>query len=180
MAMMVRGAPYGRNASAAVFGDRWYYGSGDSWEIEVYSADGALTHLFRRDEPNRSVTQEWIDEYTPTALTTTDVQRVTLLRRGASSGSGLVSTRPGVIFPETLPAYRSFMASDDGSLWVENYTLPGEQPSWVVFRDDGRYLGEVETPIGAEVTHIGDDFVLVIWENDLGIEQVRMYELIKP
>ena len=79
------------------------------------------------------------------------------------------------------------MVSDDGSLWVENSTDENythidsnEQPSWAVFRDDGRYLGEVETPMGAQVTHIGDDFVLVIWEDELGVQQVRMYELVKP
>ncbi len=82
--------------------------------------------------------------------------------------------------PETFPAYRSFMVSDDGSLWVENYVHPSEQPSWEVFRDDGRYLGVVETPMGADVTHIGDDFVLVIWEDELEVQQVQMYELIKP
>ncbi len=81
---------------------------------------------------------------------------------------------------ETFPAYRSFIVSDDGSLWVENYTHPSEQPSWAVFRDDGRYLGEVDTPMGAQVTHIGDDFVLVIWEDELEVQQVQMYELIKP
>ena len=81
---------------------------------------------------------------------------------------------------ETLPAYGSFIAGDDGSLWVENYTRPNEQPSWAVFRSDGRYLGEVDTPMGTQVTHIGDDFVLVIWEDELGVQQVQTYELIKP
>ncbi len=82
--------------------------------------------------------------------------------------------------PETFPAYRGFIASDDGDLWVENYTIPSEQPSWAVFRDDGRYLGDVDTPMGAEVTHIGDDFVLVIREDELEVQHVQMYELIKP
>ena len=163
--------PYGRAAMVAVFGNRWYYGSSDSWEIEVYSPDGALTHLFRRDEPNRPVTQEIIDEYRDPLA---DPRIVATL---AASGVSLATPE---IFPETLPAYRSFIASDDGTLWVENYTRPSEQPSWAVFRDDGRYLGDVDTPMGAEVTHIGDDFVLVIWENELEVQQMRMYELIKP
>ena len=88
--------------------------------------------------------------------------------------------RASMPIPETMPAYRSFIVSDDASLWVEHYTLPEEQPIWAVFRDEGRYLGDVQTPIGARVTHIGDDFVLVVWEDELGLEQVQMYELIKP
>jgi len=72
------------------------------------------------------------------------------------------------------------MIGDDGSLWVENYTRSGEQSSWAVFRDDGRYLGDVDTPMGAQVTHVGDDFMLVIWEDELEVQRVQMYELIKP
>ncbi len=92
--------------------------------------------------------------------------------------------RASVPIPETMPAYRSFTVSDDGSLWVENYLYTRartrEQPSWAVFRDDGRYLGAVETPIDARVTHIGDDFVLLISTDELGVQQVRMHGLIKP
>ena len=167
------GVPYGRRASVTAFGNRWYYGSSDGWEIEVYSSDGALTHLFRRDEPNRPVTQKMIDEYRDPIL---DLYP-DMLERMARAGLSRPTTE---IFPETLPAYRSFIAGDDGSLWVERYTLPSEQPSWAVFRDDGRYLGVVETPIGGQVTHIGGDFVLVIWEDELEVEHVQMYELIKP
>ncbi len=135
----------------------------------MYSPDGALTHLFRRDEPNRPFAPEIEDEDPELAQGPVSVQRAARARFLAS-----------LPIPETLPAYRSFIASDDGSLWVENYTRPNEQPSWAVFRDDGRYLGVVETPMGAEVTHIGDDFVLVIWEDELEVQQVQMYELIKP
>ena len=161
--------PNAANPAATVFGDRLYYGSGESWEIGVYSPDGALTHLFRRDEPNRPFTPD-IDgdnREMPPGL-------------GTAQQAGLARFWASMPVRETFPAYRSFIASDDGSVWVENYTHPSEQPSWAVFRDDGRYLGEVETPIRAQVTHIGDDFVLVIWEDELGVQQVQMYELIKP
>ena len=68
------------------------------------------------------------------------------------------------------------------TVWVENYThiASSEQPSWAVFRDDGRYLGVVETPMSAQVTHIGDDFVLVLSQDELEVQRVQMYELIKP
>ena len=149
------------NPTATVFGERWYYGSAESWEIGVYSADGALTRLYRRDKPNRIFTEEKRDE-------------------GPESSSAQVLFTITMPTPETFPAYRSFKVSDDGSLWVENFIVPNEQPSWAVFREDGRFLGDVETPIGAQVTHIGDDFVLVIWEDELEVQQVQMYELIKP
>ena len=163
---------YGLNPTTTVFGDQWYYGPSERWEIEVYSAGGALRHLFRRDEPNRPVTQELGGEDRESVSDSGDAPPATL-------GSFTINMPP---IPETMPAYKSFMVSDDGSLWVENYThiVSSEQPSWAVFRDDGRYLGVVETPMGAQVTHIADDFVLVIWEDELEVQQVQMYELIKP
>ena len=172
---MISSVPYSTRPTATVFGNRWYYGSGESWEIEVYSPEGALTHLFRRSEPNRPVTKEMEDEYR---------------ERDSRSSADISSTvsaarsrmRASVPIPETMPAYRSFTVSDDGSLWVENYiyTRASEQPSWAVFHHDGRYLGAVEAPMGARVTHIGDDFVLLIRTDELGVQQVQMYELIKP
>ena len=153
--------PDAPNLAATIFGDRWYFGSGETWEIEVYSPEGALTHRLRRDAPNRLFVPEIEDE-------------------DPEMAPGIARFWASMPIPETFPAYRSFIASDAGNLWVENYTRPNEQPSWAVFRDDGRYLGEVDTPMGAQVTHIGDDFVLVIWEDELGVQQVRMYELIKP
>ncbi len=101
---------------------------------------------------------------------------------GSTVSAARSRMRASVPIPETMPAYRSFTVSDDGSFWVENYiyTRASEQPSWAVFRDDGRYLGVVETPIGARVTHIGDDFVLLIRTDELGVQQVQMYEIIKP
>ena len=119
---------------STVLGDRLYYGSGESWEIGVYSPDGVLTHLFRRDEPNRPFVPE------PEAED-----------EDPESVSGLPSDQQAALdeffasmpIPETFPAYRSFKVSDDGSLWVQNYLHPSEQPSWAVFRDDGRYLGVV-------------------------------------
>ena len=163
---------YSPNPATSVFGDRWYYGSGESWEIEVYSPDGALTRLFRRDEPNRPFTPEIEDEDRESISGSGDAP--------PAARSPRAILKPMMPVPETFPAYRSFMVSENGRLWVENYTHASEQPSWAVFRDDGRYLGDMETPIGAQVTHIGDDFVLVIWEDELGVQQVQMYELTKP
>jgi len=168
--MIMGPVPHGTRPTVTVFGDRWYFGSGESWEIEVYSPDGALTHLFRRNEPNQPFAEEIKEEEDPEPDPGPQSDQNAMFEAFEAS----------MPIPETFPAYRSFMVSDDGSLWVQNYLYPSEQPSWAVFRHDGRYLGVVETPVGADVTHIGEDFVLAIWEDDLGIQQVRMYELVKP
>lgn len=160
-------APYGPSPYVVATGDRWYYGNGERYEIERYAMDGTLTHLYRRAKANRPITPEIAEEY-----------RDRLAE--SEMPAAFIRLRRSMRLPETMPAFRRIVASDNGNLWVENYTLPEEQPSWAVFRDDGRYLGDVDTPMSARVLHIGDDFVLVSWEDELEVEYVQMYELIIP
>ena len=83
-------------------------------------------------------------------------------------------------FPETMPAYEStWVVDEEGNLWVPDYTLPAEPATWSVFDPQGRLLGTVDTPAGGEVTQIGSDFVLGTWTDEMDVEQVRMYRLIK-
>jgi hypothetical protein len=83
--------------------------------------------------------------------------------------------------PEVLPFYERFRVDDDGNLWVLDYRLERDDPYvWSVFDPDGRWLGEVETPPGGRVTHVGSDFVLGVWTDELDVQQVRLYDLEKP
>ncbi len=163
----IMSAPYGPTPSAAAAGARWFYGFGKRYEIEVYAVDGTLTHLYRRAKENRPITAEIAEAYR---------ERMS----GSNMPPAFARLRAGMGLPETMPAFGRIVTSDNGGLWVQNYTLPDEQPSWAVFRDDGRYLGDVDTPMSARVLHIGDDFVLVSWEDELEVEYVQMYELIMP
>ena len=68
---------------------------------------------------------------------------------------------------------------DEGNLWVGEYRLQTEDQSWAVFDSNGRFLGVVDTPPNGLVNHIGSDFVLGVWQDELEVEQVRMYRIIK-
>ena len=85
--------------------------------------------------------------------------------------------RADIPFPETFPAYRSFLVDDERNLWVAEYR---RWPRWAVFDPEGRFLGNVPTPRNGQVTHIGSDFVLGVWRDEMDVEQVRVYRLIKP
>ncbi len=79
-----------------------------------------------------------------------------------------------------MPAYRSLVVDTEGNLWVEEYRRPGDdQPRWTVFNLDGEMLGLVETPPRFSIYQIGSDFVLGRWHDDLDVEHVQLYELLK-
>jgi hypothetical protein len=83
--------------------------------------------------------------------------------------------------PETMPAYQDLEVDDLGNLWVKEYEPDPDAPSrWTVVDADGHMLGEVVLPSGLNVTQIGNDFVLGIWQDELEVEHVRLYALTKP
>jgi hypothetical protein len=63
-----------------------------------------------------------------------------------------------------------------------------EQGRFSVFRPDGAWLGYVEIPEGltagrgwsdTQMLKIGSDYILGVWANDYGVEQVRLYGIEK-
>jgi len=48
-----------------------------------------------------------------------------------------------------------------------------------VFDPGGRWLGEMTLPEGFRVFEIGKDYALGVYRDELGIEHVRMYGLVK-
>lgn len=57
----------------------------------------------------------------------------------------------------------------------------GEEPStWMVFRPDGRWLGNVDMPPRFTVHEIGEAWVLGVWKDDYDVPFVRRYPLVQP
>jgi hypothetical protein len=87
--------------------------------------------------------------------------------------------RRNMDIPSTMPAYLTLRASTDGTLWVQHYTREDEQPLWSAFRQDGRYLGDLDIPTGTRVLDIGDDYWVLLETDELDVEYVRVFELLK-
>jgi len=157
--------PYGRRPIAVASSEYWYFGSTDSYQIEGYSHSGSLERIIRRDVANRPVTQELIDEHQ---------------RRLRESGNPEVSRMwREISLPETMPAHGRMLADADDNLWVQEYRINDEPERWTVFDPSGRLLGLVDMPAPGRVTEIGSDYVLGIWTDEMDVEQVRLYELVK-
>ena len=79
-----------------------------------------------------------------------------------------------------MPALdRRALITPADQIWVAAFQWPDTEPfTWSVFSPDGVLLSIVRTPAGLEVTDAGDGWVLGVWRDALGIEQVRKYELV--
>lgn len=167
----VTGLAFGRVPRIAPAGRGFYYGNSDAYEIGQYGMDGSPRRLIRKPQPNLAVTQADIDLYVEERL------------EGATSESWrqrlekMLSDMP---YHETMPAISDLEVDAAGNLWVGEYRRPGDdEPRWSVFDGEGRLLGEVRMPPRFSVFEIGPDYVLGRWTDELDVEHVQLYELIK-
>lgn len=163
--------PFGRYPQYAVFGNGFFHGSSDRYEIEFIDNTGRLLRSLRRPVPNMEVTSADIEAYKQEQIENAGDERQRQIRR---------TLFEAVTFPDVFPAYSSFLADADGNLWVAVYRRPGDdQPRWTVFDRDGHALGEVRTPERFRILQIGADFALGRWTDDLDVQHVLMFELLK-
>ena len=82
---------------------------------------------------------------------------------------------------DSYPAFEEIVTDLAGYLWVREYRMFdmfGEgDVVWTVFDPEGRIEGLVETPVGLEVFEIGEDYVLGVVEDELGVEYVQLWAL---
>ncbi|UCF19484.1 MAG: hypothetical protein JSU87_16430 [Gemmatimonadota bacterium] len=170
--VMASARAFGRFAQHAVYENGFYFSTSDSYEVGFYSSAGQLVRIVRRNQPNLQVTAEDIERYKE--------ERLENAGGDGTTRDFVEQSLAHMPFPETYPAHGSLVVDAVGNLWVEGYRRPGdERPRWTVFDSTGRMLGVVETPERFTIHQIGSDFVLGRWADDVDVEHVRLYELIK-
>lgn len=103
-----------------------------------------------------------------------------------------------VDFPGSFPLFQTFQVDSNGNVWVLRFEPPWSEEDfhWEVFSPAGAKLAEVSIPfevlshrrfLRREVTgmvtpikEIGDDYMLVLQADELGVLRIVKYRLIKP
>jgi hypothetical protein len=167
------GAPmFGRSTEYGIHGNRFYVAANDSYEIHIHGSDGTLQSIVRR-------------QYALFEVTDADIEAAREQQLGGNVPPGMEEAMVDVLdatpIRETMPAYEGIVVDRMGSLWVEEYRRPGDtKRRWTVFDPEGVMLGTLTVPDRFVVHDVGDDYVLGEWTDELEIEHVQMYELIKP
>lgn len=189
-AMVLSSGPRGTQYQAYVFGKstvlaastKWLYvAPTDAYSIQVLDREGVLRRIIRRDEPPRRVSRSDLNRWVDRAIEV----------RGDSpeERASMRQTAGELHVAETLPAFRWIAVDSEDNLWVEQWEGAGwDQGAFSVFRSDGAWLGNVAIPrglpltrgdYGRQVIEIGADYLLGVWTDDLGVEQVRLYRINK-
>jgi len=157
--------------SYVVHGAKLYYTLGERPDIQVFTLAGELVRIVRQQIPARLLTdavrQQIIEERVQAAP-------------DPETGRDFRAFFKDALWFDELGAYRRLLVDREDNLWAKEYPEPGTDASrWFVFDPAGHWQGTVELPDRFEPYDIGDDYVLGEWLDELDVEYVRMYALVK-
>ena len=172
--VMVIGIPYSRELVGVPWGDDVVVSSNDTYEIRVYSTDGTLKRIVRREHDLIPTTPAHLDAHIERLVAGSPEPERAARRRERQE------LYRDVRLPDTHPAFRRVRADELDHLWVQEYFLPeeaGPNPIWTVFGPEGHVLGFMETPAGLRIFQIGADYILGYATDELGVEYVQLWSL---
>jgi hypothetical protein len=157
----------------------------EKFEILLHDASGNVTGVVRRAFEPAPITEAEMGAW--------KTSRAESFRKQPSPTADAATRRRLVVdemtFPATHPVLSwngSMLVSTSGDIWVQHAGAPTAvgtaeaSPTWSVFDREGRWLGEVQIPVSFRPMDVGEDQILGVATDELGIEYVQRYELVKP
>ena len=162
--------PFGRTTVGAVWGDLAVIGVQDRYELKAFTADGTLARIVRRTgELARPTRADLVDYHARLYAPWPEEERAQLLKD--------LDDMPLV---DAHPAFGAILADRAGHLWVREHSQSGDgNAPWTVYDPEGRIQGLAETPPGLDVFEIGADYILGRGRDDLGVEYVQLWTLVR-
>lgn len=162
--------PFGRADRVAVGGSPPVLASlrRDRYELTFMTTAGDTLRIVRRHGVGRALAGEVLAEH----------YRMT---------AEMLEVGPEVVeeafpAPESIPGGRSLLVDLSGNAWVGLWPSSDDEPghdTYEVFLADGRLLGEVAVPAGLELMDVGEDHVLGVRTDELGVPFIELYGLLK-
>jgi hypothetical protein len=160
---------FGKSPRAWARGGRLALGTRDRFEVNLFEPSGDLVRIVRVYLPPVAVTSEHLDGLLQERLAQLPSPDLAPAVRNAFADTP---------HAETMPPFEALLLDSEGVLWVEDYHLPGDTlRTWTVFDEEGVPKTRLSLPYANQVFEIGGDYVLALFENDLGVHFLRMYPL---
>lgn len=162
------GIPFASHPAVTPSASGVFITEGRRWEVREYDLEASVLRILRVALPGRPVTRAIL------------AARIDADAAASRSGSrefweSLYSEMP---IPDTLPSFQSLHVDPLGWLWAEVYSWDRGAPvEWMLFDPVGVARGTVRTPPGLRVSCIGEDYVLGVWMDEMGVEQVRRHRV---
>ena len=164
-------SPYALNSVIIPAGEHVLASSNEHFELRFWDLDGDLVRVARLAEPRHVVTPADRQAALEARLEGVPEER----------HAGIRAAQERFPLPDTLPAMAGVVRDASGHLWVEPFGIDGRSPTerWVVVAPVGALAATVTLPAGLDVYDIGDDYLLAAGTDDLGVERVRLWPLMR-
>jgi len=161
------------------------FADNDEYRIGLYSPGGDLARLITKTSDSRRITDRDIE----VVMAFLEAGWI----RGGATPEHFPQLRDMWEFSEYFPAFQSFMAGPDGTIWVQHVCPPSEMDEdriaslgfpeewveleWDVFDAEGRFLGEVAMPPRFMPLLFRGDKIYGRWRDDLGVHYVMVLKI---
>ncbi len=165
------GVPYGRKALAATLGEHVVTGTGERYELHVYTLTGALTAIYRRDTADIALDAARLTHY---------VDSLAGLQRTDDRRAQIREWLAGAPVPRAMPAFTQMVVEDGERLWLARPTTIGSATRpWDVLAADGTFLGTVRLPAGLRVMSIAHGHLVGVSRDEDDVEYVDVFRLVR-
>ncbi len=164
--------PFGPRTLISAHGDMIAAHLQDDCSILLFSSNTEGPEIVSRTPCERpAITREDIERFRE--------ERVARMRRPVDKDWAQKFYRSRKIpVPDKAPPFESLLFDQAGCLWAGLVSLSAEEERrWWVFREDGRWLGELTLPDALDLTWIGRDRLIGFVEGDTGERSVRVHRL---
>jgi hypothetical protein len=149
--------PFTVNPGFDVSGEDVHTTSGTVFRIRVFR-DGRLVESYGLDRDPAPVTDEERRDYADLFVDDTSPR-----------GKEYLAVLRDPHVPTKLPAYRSLVVADDGTVWAERY----QHGTFDVYGPDRAFLGQVTVPV--QLAQVESSRLVGVWRDDMNVEHVRIY-----
>jgi hypothetical protein len=164
--------PFAKGPLATVSTGYLFFSDMDAWEIEVYRPSGEMVRIIRSRWDPIPVTPEDGERY---------VESVVAEMNDPGQASRIRQYFGSLPLPDHFPPFSNLMSDMEDHLWVQDYQRPGEENrAWTIFDEEGSMVGRVILPENFNPFEIGEDYVLGVGWDEMDVEYLRMYGLVRP
>jgi hypothetical protein len=171
------GVPFAAEPFVAVGDGRVVLSRGDRYEVRVLDlAGGRELRIRRADVIPEPVDQALRDRFVAWRLSVPGRRVEQVERDQANAAFGILGDA------QRLPTIAELHLDDAGRIWVQDWRLPWErdQPAtYTIFGPEGAIEATATLPAELALTHIGRDHLTgVVWD-EMGLEYVRVYRIVR-
>ena len=161
--------PLGRMTHIALTADRMFVGPADSGLIRAFGRDGReLAPLLLELEPRRATPRQY----------EAAIEQQAALLPSAADREPIRKLMRAMPMPAHVPAYSGVLTDPLGVVWVQ-LSVPGDGETRLRGLRDGTAVANLYLPIEGKVFEVGNDHVLLAYQDAEGNEHVAQFRLLR-